>query len=70
MRSMYLGLDLTSSPVKPTAAAVLDGALAVVDLGFCRSDDDMVALVEPRLWKTWRGLTKPRLTFPAPDVII
>jgi len=42
----YLGIDLTSSPRRPSAYAVLHGDGSLVDVGLAREDAELLALID------------------------
>jgi hypothetical protein len=45
----YLGIDLTSSPRRPSGYAVLDGDGSLADVGLVREDAELLAL--PECWR-------------------
>jgi predicted nuclease with RNAse H fold len=47
--ALYLGIDPTSAPSRPSAFAVLDDQGSLRDLGLVREDDDILALA--RRWR-------------------
>ena len=46
---MFLGIDLTSSPKKPTACALLNSDAGLMYLGFQRTNGDILALADRSL---------------------
>jgi len=59
----YLGIDLTSSPRRPSAYAVLDGGGRLADVGLAREDAELLALTDrwrPRIVAIDAPLSLPR----------
>jgi predicted nuclease with RNAse H fold len=59
----YVGIDLTSSPRRPSAYAVLDGSGSLAHVGLAREDAELLALTEcwrPRIVAIDAPLSLPR----------